>query len=151
MVTITVTHLIPDTYKIKVEAKGFKVYEVASVPVSADTSAHVDVQMQVGDVTQSVEVTGELPTLETDRADVSNEFNQMYVSDLPILNRNFTSLELLTPGTQKLRGLEPRRNRKSAGGQQIFVEGQHFSGRRYAGWNRQSRRDLGNHRRQSEH
>ena len=100
----TVTHLIPDTYKIKVEAKGFKSYEVASVPVSADTSAHVDVQMEVGEVTQSVEVTGEVPQLTTDRADVSVQFSQKYIEDLPVLNRNFTSFELLSPGTQKTPG-----------------------------------------------
>ncbi|MGB7729161.1 MAG: TonB-dependent receptor [Candidatus Acidiferrum sp.] len=123
-----VTHLIPDTYKLKVEAKGFKSYDVDSVPVSADSSAHIDVQLQVGDVTQSVEVTTELPLLQTDRADVSNEFNQMYVSDLPILNRNFTSLELLTPGTQKLVGWSHAATENPQAGQQIFVDGQHFSG-----------------------
>ncbi|HXX14199.1 MAG TPA: TonB-dependent receptor [Candidatus Eremiobacteraceae bacterium] len=124
----TVTHLIPDKYSIKIEVKGFKTYAIASVDVSADTSAHVDAQMQVGEVTQSVEVTGELPQLETDRADVSNEFNQMYVSDLPILNRNFTSLELLTPGTQKLVGWSHAATENPQAGQQIFVDGQHFSG-----------------------
>jgi len=35
----TVSHLIPDTYNIRVEAQGFKAYEVKNVQVSADTSA----------------------------------------------------------------------------------------------------------------
>src|SRR6476646_12119428 len=55
----TVSHLIPDTYNIRVEAQGFKAYEVKNVQVSADTSAKVDATMAVGAVTQSVEVTGE--------------------------------------------------------------------------------------------
>ena len=124
----TVTHLIPDTYKIKVGAKGFKTYEVASVPVSADTSAHVDIQMEVGEVTQSVEVTGELPQLTTDRADVDVQFSQKYVEDLPVLNRNFTSFELLSPGTQKMPGFNHAATENPQGSGQIAVQGQHFSG-----------------------
>ena len=124
----TVTHLIPDTYRLKVEAPGFKLYEVASVSVSADTGTNVDVQMQVGQINQSVEVTGEVPQLITDRSDVATEFNERYVEDLPLLNRNFTNLELLSPGTQKLVGWSHAATENPQGGQQIFVDGQHFSG-----------------------
>ena len=124
----TVTHLIPDTYKIHVEAPGFKGVDVPSVEVSADNSAHVDVTMQVGAVTQSVEVSGDVPQLQTDRADVDVEFNQKYVEDLPVLNRNFTSFELLSPGTQKLPGFSHAATENPQGGGQIAVNGQHFSG-----------------------
>jgi hypothetical protein len=66
----SVTHLIPDTYKVRIESQGFKVTEIPSVLVSADTSARVDATMQVGAVTQSVEVTSEFPQLNKDRAEV---------------------------------------------------------------------------------
>ena len=72
----SVTHLIPDTYSIKVEAPGFKINTIASVVVSADTGAKVDAQLQVGAVTQTVEVTGDIPQLKTDRADVDIQFSQ---------------------------------------------------------------------------
>ncbi len=124
----SVTHLIPDTYKIKVEASGFKVLEIPSVGVSADNAAHVDAQLQVGAVTQSIEVTGEVPQLKTDRADVDMEFSQTYVEELPVLNRNFTNFELLSPGTQKLVGWSHAATENPQGGGQIFVNGQHFSG-----------------------
>jgi hypothetical protein len=124
----SVTHLIPDSYKVHVEAPGFKAFEVPSVDVSADTSAHVDAAMQVGEVTQSVEVTGEIPQLQTDRADVDVQFSQKYVQDLPVLNRNFTSFELLSPGTQKLPGFNHAATENPQGGGQINVNGQHFSG-----------------------
>src|SRR5712691_3734051 len=123
-----VTHLIPDAYRIKIESPGFKSYDIASVQVSADTGAHVDAQLQVGAVTQSVEVTGEIPQLKTDRADVAIEFNEKYIENLPILNRNFTNFELLSPGTQKLVGWSHAATENPQGGQQIFVNGQHFSG-----------------------
>jgi len=124
----SVTHLIPDTYKIHVEAPGFKAYDVPSVSVSADTSASVDAAMQVGAVTQTVEVTGEIPQLQTDRADVDVQFSQKYVEDLPILNRNFTNFELLSPGTQKMPGFSHAATENPQGGGQIVVNGQHFSG-----------------------
>jgi hypothetical protein len=124
----SVTHLIPDTYKIHVEAAGFKAYDVPSVSVSADTAASVDAAMQVGAVTQTVEVTGEIPQLQTDRADVDVQFSQKYVEDLPILNRNFTNFELLSPGTQKMPGFSHAATENPQGGGQIVVNGQHFSG-----------------------
>src|SRR6201987_5262957 len=124
----SVTHLIPDSYKVHVEATGFKAYDVGSVSVSADSSVNVDVQLQVGAVTQSIEVAGEVPQLITDRADVDVQFSQKYVEDLPVLNRNFTSFELLSPGTQKLPGFNHAATENPQGGGQIQVNGQHFSG-----------------------
>jgi Carboxypeptidase regulatory-like domain/TonB dependent receptor len=124
----SVTHLIPDTYRIHIEATGFKSYDVPSVTVNADSSVSVDAQLQVGAVTQTVEVTGEVPQLVTDRADVDIQFNQKYVEDLPILNRNFTNFELLSPGTQKLPGFNHAATENPQGGGQIQVNGQHFSG-----------------------
>src|SRR5262250_749451 len=124
----TVTHLIPDIYNIHVEAQGFKSYDVKNVEVRADSSAKVDASLQVGDVATSVEVTGEIPQLKTDRADVDIEFNQTYVQELPVLNRNFTNFELLSPGTQKLVGWSHAATENPQGGGQIFVNGQHFSG-----------------------
>jgi hypothetical protein len=123
-----VTHLIPDTYKVTVEAAGFKVYAVDSIQVSADSSVNVNASLEIGAVTQTVEVTGDIPQLKTDRADVDIEFSQKYVQDLPVLNRNFTSFELLSPGTQKLPGFNHAATENPQGGGQINVNGQHFSG-----------------------
>ncbi len=127
----SVTHLIPDTYKVRIEGPGFKTIEQDNVTVSADAAARVDGQFQVGSAAESVEVTSEAPQLKTDRADVSIEFNQKYVEDLPIMNRNFTSFELLSPGTQKMVGWSHAVTENPQGSQQIFVNGQHFSGTAY--------------------
>jgi hypothetical protein len=124
----SVTHLIPDSYRVHIEAAGFKAYDIPSVPVSADTGASVDASMQVGDVTQTIEVSGDIPQLQTDRADIDVQFSQKYVEDLPVLDRNFTSFELLSPGTQKLPGFNHAATENPQGGGQIQVNGQHFSG-----------------------
>jgi hypothetical protein len=124
----SVTHLIPDNYSVTVETKGFKKFEQKNVLVSADASARVDAQIQLGSESQTVEVTGEAPQLQTDRADIAITFNQTYVENLPTLNRNFTTFELMSPGTQKLVGWSHAATENPQGGQQIFVNGQHFSG-----------------------
>ena len=124
----SVTHLIPDTYAVRVESASFKAFEAKEVVVSADTSTRVDAQLQLGAVTQTVEVSGEVPQIKTDRADVAISFNEKYVEDLPILNRNFTNFQLLSPGAQKLVGWSHAATENPQAGQQIFVNGQHFSG-----------------------
>jgi len=123
----SVTHLIPDIYKVKFESAGFKAFEQGNVPVSADGTQRVDVQFQVGSASETLEVTGEPPQLQTDKSDIAIEFNSTYVSDLPTLNRNFTQFELMSPGTQKL-GWSHASTENPQGGQQIQVNGQHFSG-----------------------
>jgi len=126
----SVTHLIPDVYTVRIEGAGFKSIETKDVTVSADSGTNVNGQFQVGSATEQVEVTAETPQLKTDRADVSIEFDSRMVENLPILNRNFTSLELASPGTQKLSwGHAATENPQ--GSQQIFVQGQHFSGTGY--------------------
>src|SRR5439155_2985290 len=125
-----VTHLIPDTYTVRIEGTGFKSLETKNVQVSADTSTKIDAQFQVGSTSEQVEVTAEAPQLKTDREDVSVEFNSKQLAELPIFNRNFQSLELLTPGTQVL-GWSHAATENPQGSKQIFVNGQHFSGTGY--------------------
>src|SRR5207248_3339050 len=97
----SVTHLIPGTYDVRVEATGFKKLEFKAVPVSADVSTRADGQFQVGVTESTVEVTAEAPQLKTDRADVATLLSEKQVEELPVYNRNFTSFVLMTPGTQQ--------------------------------------------------
>jgi hypothetical protein len=124
----SVTHLIPDTYSLKVEAPGFKTIEQKDVIVNADAGSRVDAQFQIGSTSEQVEVTAEAPQLKTDRADVAVQFNEKYVENVPLLNNNFTTLQLLSPGSQKLVGWSHASTENPQGGQQIFSQGQHFSG-----------------------
>jgi hypothetical protein len=124
----SISHLIPDVYTVRVEGTGFKALQFKDVQVSADSGSRVDGQFQVGGTSETVEVTAEAPQLKTDRADVATEFNQKYVEDVPILNRNFTQLQLMAPGSQKLTGWGHAATENPQGSQQIFTQGQHFSG-----------------------
>ena len=126
----SVTHLIPDQYKVRVEAPGFKTAESETVRVNADAAARWDAKLSVGNVAESILVTAEAPQLKTDRADVATTFDESYVQNLPIINRNFTQLELATPGAQYL-GWGHAATENPQGSQQIMINGQHFSGTGY--------------------
>jgi hypothetical protein len=68
--------------------------------------------------------------LKTDRADVATTFETRQITDLPILDRNFTKFILLTPGTQQLQW-QHAASENPQGSTQIMVNGQHFSGTGY--------------------
>jgi hypothetical protein len=123
-----VPHLIPDIYDLKVTLKGFKSFETKGVIVQADTAPRVDPTLEVGGSTETVEVNAESqPELKTDRADVSTVFDQQQVSSLPVGDQNFTNLQLLLPGAQKL-GWSHAADENPQGSQQIQVDGQAFGG-----------------------
>jgi Carboxypeptidase regulatory-like domain/TonB dependent receptor len=126
-----VTHLIPDVYAIRIEGTGFKSLEYKNIQVSADNGTKIDGQFQVGSASEQVEVTAAAPQLKTDRMDVSTEFTGRQLEDLPVFNRNFQSLELLSPGTQIITGWGHAATENPQGSKQIFVNGQHFSGTGY--------------------
>jgi hypothetical protein len=118
-----VDHLIPDAYRVEVEASGFKKSTVPSVQVFADTSPKVDVKLEVGAAATTVEVTGGAPLLNTEHQDVSTVLNSRTLSDTPNLQRNFTSFELLTPGTAYI-GWSVGQSENPQQSEQIEVNGQ---------------------------
>jgi hypothetical protein len=124
------THLIVGVYKVAVEAPGFQTFVQQAVQVNVDATTQVNANLTVGAVTQTVNVTSEVPLLKTEKTDVATTFSERQVADLPIFNRNFTQFELLTPGTQRL-GWQHAASENPQGAIQIMVNGQHFSGTSY--------------------
>src|SRR6202453_4206649 len=118
-----VQHLIPDTYRVDVDASGFTKTTADNVVVYADTSPKVDLKMAVGSTSTTVTVSDGAPLLQTDRADVSTVLNARAVSDPPNLERNFTAFELLTPGTTYI-GWSVGQSTNPQQSQQIEVNGQ---------------------------
>ena len=121
----TQPHLVVGAYKVSIEASGFKTTVQENVPVSVDASTRVDVVLQVGEVTQEVTVSAAPSLLKTDRADVSTTLTSREVTQLPVLNRNFTQLELLLPGTSKM-NWQHASSENPQGGIQINTNGQLF-------------------------
>ena len=95
----TVTQLIPDTYTVTVTLSGFQKFIQQNVLLNVGQGSRVDAQLQVGQETQEITVNSAPPAIETDRAEVQTQLSAAQISTLPVLNRNFTNLALLTPGS----------------------------------------------------
>ena len=126
----TKDRLLPGTYEVRAELQGFKQALVPRVTVSVDTQTPVNFTLDLGAVSETIEVTGGSPLLKLDRADVATNFDSKQITDLPVLDRNFTKFILLTPGTQQLQW-QHAASENPQGSTQTMVNGQHFSGTGY--------------------
>jgi hypothetical protein len=122
--------LLPGTYEVKAELTGFKTAVVPSITVGVDAQTPVTFTLAVGELAEQITVTGGSPLLKVDRADVSTRFDTKQLTDLPVLDRNFTKFILLTPGTQQLQW-QHAASENPQGSTQTMVNGQHFSGTGY--------------------
>lgn len=92
--------LQPGSYDLKVETSGFAPSERKGVTLVTGSAVTVDFSMGVAATTQQVEVTGEVPLVETTKSEVSSSLRLEEVQNLPMLNRNFTGLVQLVPGAR---------------------------------------------------
>ncbi|MDQ2841887.1 MAG: TonB-dependent receptor [Acidobacteriota bacterium] len=93
--------LIPDIYRVTIEAPGFQKAISSELTVQVDQATQFNASLQVGTVNEQVEVTAAAPLLQTDRADVAQTFTAKQISELPSIGRNLQAFELLNPGTSK--------------------------------------------------
>jgi hypothetical protein len=93
------TFLTPGMYTVTVTAPGFEKKVTSNVNVPVNTTTRVDVSLQAGSASQTIQVTDQAPLLQTDRADVSAQIEAKQVLELPVGNsQNFQELESLIPG-----------------------------------------------------
>lgn len=123
----SVTNILPGNYKVTVVLGSFKTYVQENLLVVVGTSTTLNVTLQVGAVTETVTVDSAPPLISTDSAGVSTDLTSQQVEELPILNRNFTELELTLPGTSKM-PWQHGQTENPQGGIQINANGQLFSG-----------------------
>ncbi len=86
------------TYDVKVEAQGFETAVQHGILLQMNFRARVDLQMKVGAITQTMEVTGAAPVLQTDTIQVGTVITSKINEDLPLATRNYIELTLLAPG-----------------------------------------------------
>ena len=85
-------------YKVEVEAAGFQRLTRSSITLDAGQTLRVDLSLTVGAAAQSVDVSGNVPKVETDSSTISGVITGSQVSQLSIQARNFANLALLVPG-----------------------------------------------------
>src|SRR2546428_136242 len=121
----TQTHLSVGTYRVSIEAGGLKAVVKQNAGGGVDPSPGGGGVWDLGAETRKIPETAAPPLLTTDRADVSATLSGRQVNELPVLNRNFTELELLMPGTTKM-NWQHASSENSQGGIQINTNGQLF-------------------------
>src|SRR4029077_6470961 len=90
--------LLPGTYTIRAEAKGFRNVEHSGVLLEVGQTIRVDLTVQPGEQTQTVTVTGELPEIDTTDSTLGGTVSNAAINALPLNGRNFERLLQLRPG-----------------------------------------------------
>lgn len=93
-----ITLIPPGKYNLSVEASGFRKTVRNDVVLEVNQRAKVDFTMQVGEVSETVEVTAAPPLLESQSSSIGTVISQRFVNELPLNGRNFVQLAIITPG-----------------------------------------------------
>ena len=91
-------NLVPASYRVDVTRTGFKRFVRDSVPVQVGESTRVDVSLEVGSVTETVEVSTATPLLQTETSTSSQVIEGAQVQQIPLNGRNVMNLIGLAPG-----------------------------------------------------
>src|SRR5712672_4266800 len=98
----TAPNLLPATYEVRVTAPGFSTQVQKGVTLTVGAQQTLDIKMQVGQVSQTVEVTTEAPTVELTSSTLSAVVNATTVRELPLNGRSWTDLATLQPGVSAI-------------------------------------------------
>jgi hypothetical protein len=90
--------LLPGAYTIAVEMVGFKRSVQANFPLDIDQKADLDITLQTGGTSETVEVTAAPPLIKLESSELGDVVSQHQVQDLPLNGRNFAQLVYLVPG-----------------------------------------------------
>ncbi|MBZ5515061.1 MAG: TonB-dependent receptor [Acidobacteriia bacterium] len=90
--------LVPGPYEVKAEAKGFRAYSRSGIVLNVNDTLRVDIQMQVGEITQSVTVSEAVVKVQTESGEVGDTVSGTQLTTLPVNTRSFFVLATLTTG-----------------------------------------------------
>jgi len=92
------SNLLPGTYEVRASAQGFKAQLDRGVTLTVGAEQQLDIHLEVGQMTQTVEVTTEAPTVELTSSELGATVNSTTVRELPLNGRSWTDLANLQPG-----------------------------------------------------
>ena len=115
-------------YDITVTAAGFKKAAHSDIQLNVADQLAVNFSLQVGAASETVEVSGATPTVQTQQADISTVVSSRQMTDLATNGRAFTSLQQLIPGAARTMGDEGGTGFNSSRGFAINGQRQESSG-----------------------
>ena len=96
--------LIPGTYKIRAEAKGFKSVERLNLELEVAKDLRIDFALPPGQVSETIVVNEEAPLLDTTSSTLGGTLSNRQINDLPLNGRNYENLLQLRPGVTRYPG-----------------------------------------------
>ncbi len=91
-------NLLPGTYAVRAEAKGFKATERQNILLEVGKEVRVDLSLQPGEIAQTITITEALPLVETTNATLGGTLSNETINELPLNGRNYINLLTLRPG-----------------------------------------------------
>src|ERR1022692_4680135 len=88
------------SYSVEVTATGFKKFVQKGITLDVNVNARVDAPLDVGTVTEEVDVTASAPLVNTDNSQIGRTVENSEITTLPLVGRNVYSLLNLTPGVE---------------------------------------------------
>src|SRR5258708_27469948 len=89
------------TYDLEVTSKGFKKAILHGIVLQVSVDARADAQMEIGAVNEAVNVTAEVPLVNTSSPELGRTVENAEITNLPLVNRNVYSLLDITPGVER--------------------------------------------------
>ena len=125
------SQVIPGTYTIDVETQGFKKVERKNVILETQGQLTIDLKLEVGNVAESVQVTEEVPLIETATASQGQVIDRQKLVDLPNIGRNPFMMAKLAPNIQQVGNPAYMRMQDQSGSSQISFAGGPIRGNNY--------------------
>jgi hypothetical protein len=100
-------NLLPGTYSVRVEVKGFKVFDRKNIQIEVGKDLRVDVVLQPGSASETITITEEVPMVDTTSTTLGGTLSNQIINDLPLNGRNYQNLLTLRPGTMVYPGGGP--------------------------------------------
>jgi len=114
--------LRPGNYKVTAEAQGFKTQSRGDITLRVQDRLRLDFDMAVGSVSESVVVTGEPPSVQTDTSSLGEVVSAKQMTELPLNGRDYVQLATLNTGVVRTSsGTNGNTGGSSTGGQNSFV------------------------------
>jgi hypothetical protein len=92
-------NLLPGTYTVRAEYKGFKTFERKNILLEVGKDVRVDAVLQPGSTTETITITEEVPMVDTTSTTLGGTISNEIINDLPLNGRNYQNLISLRPGT----------------------------------------------------
>jgi hypothetical protein len=125
------SQVTPGTYTVDVETQGFKKVQRKGVILETQNQLTVDLQLEVGNVAESISVTTETPLVETATASQGQVIDNQKLIDLPNIGRNPFMMSKLTPNIQMVGNPGYMRMQDQSGSSQISFAGGPIRGNNY--------------------